>query len=159
MIRDRLKQIELKISDLANYLQVSRPTLYKYIESYDSKDFSSVNDKVVKLFNYIEKNPLAGKKTVVNFILTTLVTENEFGSAEDNAVFSKIKKYLIENPDSTKTQFIKMFVQKSDFDEVAEYLLEIQPLLRNRAPTQEEIELLKPYDEIRTIIEKSQEKK
>ena len=152
MIRDRLKQIELKISDLADYLQISRPTLYKYIESYDAKDFSSVNDKVVQLFNYIEKNPLAGKKTVVNFILTNL-------GPEDNAVFSKIKKYLIENPDSTKTQFIKMFVQKSDFDEVAEYLLKIQPILRNRTPTQEEIELLKPYDEIRTIIENLQEEK
>ena len=159
MIRDRLKQIELKISDLADYLQISRPTLYKYIESYDAKDFSSVNDKVVQLFNYIEKNPLAGKKTVVNFILTNLGTENEFGTPEDNAVFSKIKKYLIENPDYTKTQFIKMFVQKSDFDEVAEYLLKIQPILRNRTPTQEEIELLKPYDEIRTIIENLQEEK
>ena len=159
MIRDRLKQIELKISDLADYLQISRPTLYKYIESYDAKDFSSVNDKVVQLFNYIEKNPLAGKKTVVNFILTNLGTENEFGTPEANAVFSKIKKYLIENPDSTKTQFIKMFVQKSDFDEVAEYLLKIQPILRNRTPTQEEIELLKPYDEIRTIIENLQEEK
>ena len=81
------------------------------------------------------------------------------GTPEDNAVFSKIKKYLIENPDSTKTQFIKMFVQKSDFDEVAEYLLKIQPILRNRTPTQEEIELLKPYDEIRTIIENLQEEK
>ena len=52
-----------------------------------------------------------------------------------------------------------MFVQKSDFDEVAEYLLKIQPILRNRTPTQEEIELLKPYDEIRTIIENLQEEK
>ena len=72
MLRDRLKELDLKITEMADYLQLSRPTMYKFIECYDNKEFSSINKNVLKLFNYINENELVGKKNVVNYILTTL---------------------------------------------------------------------------------------
>ena len=77
MIRQRLKDMELKITDLADYLQITRPTLYKFIDMYDSNEFDGINRKVLRLFNYIEKNTLAGKKVVINYILTNLVDVKE----------------------------------------------------------------------------------
>ena len=79
MLREKLKNLDLKITELAEYMQVSRPTMYKFIECYDSHDFSQINPKVLKLFNYIDEHDLIGKRNVVNFILTQLsdVTADE----------------------------------------------------------------------------------
>ena len=65
MIRDRLKELEIRITELADYLQISRTTLYKFIELYDSGQQKDVNPSVRKLFDFIENNELIGKKNVM----------------------------------------------------------------------------------------------
>lgn len=146
MIRQRLKDMELKITDLADYLQITRPTLYKFIDMYDSNEFDGINRKVLRLFNYIEKNTLAGKKVVINYILTNLVDIKELGDKEEKAIYTKVKKYLIECPESSKAKFIEYIIQKDDFDEIIDYLVEIIPLIKKRKLTEEEIKRLKPYN-------------
>lgn len=32
MLKERLKEIDLRIAELADYLQISRPTMYKFID-------------------------------------------------------------------------------------------------------------------------------
>ena len=148
MLREKLKEIELKITELADYLQISRPTMYKYIESYDNGDYSDINNKVLKLFNYIMSNPLVGKKVVINYIFTNLVEVKEMETKDENKSYVAIKKYILENPDSEKSEFIKLIVQKSVFDNMISYMMEVYPLLRKRKLTDEEIEKLKIIDEI-----------
>lgn len=157
MIKERLKEIELKITDLSDYLKISRPTLYKFIEAYDSKDYASINKHVFGLFSYIDKNPLVGKKATINYILTNLVDEKELGEEQDNSLFNQLKKTILNAPDSKKTQFLKILVTKTDYDDICDYLVDIYPLLRKRNLTEKEIELLKPYDEIRNIQDKAKE--
>ena len=53
MLEDRLKELDIKKTELANYLDISRPTMYKFIESYDNGEFETINKKVLKLFDYI----------------------------------------------------------------------------------------------------------
>lgn len=153
MIKERLKDIELKITELSDYLQISRPTMYKFIEAYDSGDNSTVNKNVLKLFKYIDENPLIGKKSVVSYILTNLVEEKELGDSSENRLYNQIKRYIIANPESTKTQFIELTIQKTDFDDAIKYLLKIYPLLRKRKLSDEEIAFLKPYDDIANLLE------
>ena len=66
MIRERLKEIDFKLTDLAEYLKISRPTLYKFIDLYDKKDYQSINNHVLSLLKYIDENPLVGKKSSIN---------------------------------------------------------------------------------------------
>ena len=73
MLRQRLKEMDLRITELADYLQLSRPTMYKFIECYDNGEFEQINKKVLKLFNYINENELAGKRNVVIYIGKTSV--------------------------------------------------------------------------------------
>lgn len=157
MIKERLKEIDLKITDLSDYLKISRPTLYKFIEAYDSKDYASINKHVFELFSFINKNPLVGKKATINYILTNLVDEKELGEEQDNSLFNQLKKTIINTPDSKKTQFLKILITKTDYDDICNYLVDIYPLLRKRNLTEKEIELLKPYDEIRNIQDKIKE--
>ncbi len=158
MIKERLKDIELKITELSDYLQISRPTMYKFIESYDAGDYSGINKNVLKLFKYIDENPVIGKKTVVSYILTNLVEEKELGDSSENRLYNQIKRYIISNPESVKSQFIELAIQKTDFDDAIQYLLKVYPLLKKRKLSDEEIEFLEPYDDITTLIENEGDK-
>ena len=157
MIKERLKEIELRITELSDYLNISRPTMYKFIDLYDSGDKSAINPRVLKLFAYLEENPLAGRKAAISFILSHLseneASENHSESADKIAELSPAAKFIAENPDTPKSQFFNLAAQRTDFDEAIRYLLKIFPLLRNRRLTEEQIALLKPYDDIREIIE------
>lgn len=144
MLRERLKRIDLKITELADYLQISRPTMYKYIDSYDRAEFDMINTKVLKLFNYINEHELVGKKNVINYILTKLVVVKELDD-EETDIIKKIKKYIISNPESKKSQFLVTCATKDCFDEVIFYLVSIQPLLNKRKLTEEEDKKLLPY--------------
>ena len=154
MIKSRLKEMDFKITELAEYLQITRPTLYKFIDDYDQGKFETINKRVLKLFRYIDKNPLAGKKTVLTFILTNLVVEKEMGEEDEVSKFTKIKKYILENPSSDKTAFIDLIISRKDFDTIVSFLMEIYPLLKKRKLSDEEIRKLKPYDLFMNEIEK-----
>ena len=158
MIRDRLKEMEMRITDLADYLHMSRTTLYTFIDAYDNKNQSIINAKVLKLFDYITEHPLARKKQVISFILANISEEMELIDKDENTAFSPVMKYLAEYPTTPKSKFIQLAVQTNDFDSIMNYLLKIQPLLRNRRLTDGEIELIKPYDDIRNIIDNDKEK-
>lgn len=132
--------------------------MYKFIEAYDAGDNSIINKNVLKLFKYIDENPLIGKKTVVSYILTNLVEEKELGDSSENRLYNQIKRYIISNPESAKTQFIELAIQKSDYDDAINYLLKIYPLLKKRKLSDEEIAFLKSYDDISTLIENEGDK-
>ncbi|MFI3330105.1 MAG: hypothetical protein R3Y05_06460 [bacterium] len=123
MIRHRLKEVELRITDLADYLQVSRPTMYKYIELYDEGEYSPINKKVKKLFDYIVGNELAGKNNVINYILTNLVEIGEYAEKKDDVLIKKIKSFIIENPDSNNVLMIKELVSKKKYNYFADLVI------------------------------------
>lgn len=156
-IRERLKEMEFRKTELSDYLRISRPTLDKFILEYDSGNRESVKPRVRKFFDYIgdDSHPV-GKKSAVKFLLTNLADDDSGDGEkveEETEEFLQVKHYLLENPDAAKSKFIALLVQKTDFDDIAEYLLKIQPLLRERRLTEEQIALLKPYDDIRAIME------
>lgn len=158
MIRDRFKEIELKITDFADYLHMSRTTIYNFMDAYDKGEKSIINPKVLKIFDYLANNPLAGKKNVISFILSDITGNMERIDKVENNTISPIMRYLTENPESAKTKFIQLAVSTSDFDSILEYLLKVYPLLRNRRLTDAEIQFIKPYDDIRDIIDYKKEK-
>lgn len=158
MIRERFKEMDLKITDLADYLHMSRTTIYSFMDAYDKGNKSVISQKVLRLFDYVMDNPLSGKKNVVSFILSDITNDMErIDKAEINAI-SPIMKYMADYPESPKAQFFQLAVSISDFDSILEYLLKVYPLLRNRRLTDEEIEFIKPYDDIRNIIDNNKEK-
>ena len=53
-VRDKLKEINLRLVELANYLNISRPTIYKYLESYEQRDYSKIDKVTFDLFSYID---------------------------------------------------------------------------------------------------------
>lgn len=148
MIRSRLKELEIKITELADYLQISRPTMYKFIELYDAGKKKEINVSVKKLFDYIEQNSLLGKRNVINYILTEMSTVKDVESDEVNDVIKIIKNYVSNNLNSEKTQFIIKCTTESQYDMAIHYLIEIASLLKKKKLNQEEKTKLIPYKNI-----------
>lgn len=157
MIQNRIKKMDIKITELANYLQISRPTMYKFIEYYDNNQKQLINHNVRKLFDYIIENEMLDKRNVINYIFSNIATIKEMESEEELSIIKTIRKYIISNPKSEKTQFLEMVCSKTYFDLAIHYFMEIAPLLKKKKFTIQEKDLLKPYYEIISIYTKEKE--
>ena len=122
--------------------------MYKFIESYDNGEFDTINKKVLKLFDYMTTNELIGKNNVINYILNNIAEVKEMETKEAVELFKNVRRYILANPESEKSKFLDLVCQKTNYDLVIHYLVEITPLLRKRKLSAEEEELLKPYNEI-----------
>lgn len=156
MLRERLKEMELRITELADYLQVSRPTMYKCIEYYDDAKYSRINKDVLALFNYIDENELAGKKNVINFILNNLVSVKETED-EYSAIIGNIKNVLRANPDSKKSKFIADCLFADEFSEIIYFLADVASVIKKKRPSACEKQRLQTYLEIKSKIKTTEE--
>ncbi|MBO8426070.1 MAG: hypothetical protein IAC61_01970 [Firmicutes bacterium] len=148
MIRERLHELDVKITELSDYLQISRTTLYKFIEDYDAGKKKSINPKVVSLFDYVLDNDLIDKKNVINYILSNLTNVDDLASAEDTNTIETIKNYVSKNPKSEKAKFMYECATKTSYDTLIHYAVAITPLLSKKRLSKEEKDMLKPYFEI-----------
>ncbi len=148
MLKDKLGDLDIKITELANYLDISRPTMYKFIDYYDEDNRKSINKKILKLFDFIMENELIGKNNVISYILNNLTDVKDMEAKEETDLYKNVRKYILNNPNSEKSSFIELCCRKSNYDAVIHYLVEITPLLKKRKLTEEELAFLKPYKDI-----------
>ena len=148
MIRERLKEMELKITELADYLQVSRPTMYKFIDAYDNGRKEEVSKPALRVFEFIESDDMVGKKNVISFILNNLAEIDDTDSGEVNEIVNAVKLYVSANQKSEKTQFIRRSISSTQFDIIIHYLMDIESLFNKDKLTEEEAKKLIPYKEI-----------
>jgi len=66
---DKLKELNLRLTELSNYLKISRPTLYKYIDDFEKKRYSKIDYDTLELFKYIKLKTTLSKLQVIDYIL------------------------------------------------------------------------------------------
>lgn len=152
MLRDRLKEMDFRITELADYLQLSRPTVYKFIDYYDKSQFDLIDEKALKLFNYINEHELAGKKNVINYILTNI--SGLKGEKEEPDIIKTLRNYVVSNPDSKKSRVIASIATEEKLDNLIYYLADILPLVGKKKLTADEKKKLQPYEELISKINK-----
>lgn len=144
-LRDKIRDLGLRLIDLSEYLEVSRPTMYKYIELYEQGHKEAINSKILTLFDYIENNyPTIGKNNVINFILNNIVRleAKNIGENEDKKI--KIKN-LLKRENKSKENFIYILTEDNFFDPILDYLMECKNL-SNKKLSAEEKEFIKPLE-------------
>ena len=62
IVKEQLRELGFRLTELADLLHISRPTLYKYIELYESGEYDGIRGDVLMLFGYISTNPEASKR-------------------------------------------------------------------------------------------------
>ena len=61
--------MNFRLTELANYLNLSRPTLYKYIEEYEKRKYKDIDQISRKVFDFIKKKTTYHKIQVIDFII------------------------------------------------------------------------------------------
>ena len=123
-IKDRLKELDIKITELANYLALSRPTMYKFIEMYDSGNKKELTNSIYNLFDYIITNELIDKKNVINYILTNMVVLNDTENDSDNKLVKDVAHCLKSAADNQKKKIIEYITKTDDLDDLLYFIID-----------------------------------
>lgn len=109
-MRTKLKSLELRLTELSTYLGFSRPTLYKFLDDYEKKEFKNIDFKVKVIFDYIMQKSTTSKIEVINKIIE-LNRQNESHGSVDNFI-EKLKS------DSETLQLINSAIEQVGVESV-----------------------------------------
>ncbi|MGL4252393.1 MAG: hypothetical protein ACRDCJ_01290 [Metamycoplasmataceae bacterium] len=68
-IYQELKKKDFTVTELSEYLEITRPTLYKYFDLYDNKKYRMIPKEVLNFFKLLSKNPLIGKRYLIKYLI------------------------------------------------------------------------------------------
>ena len=126
LLRDKIRDLDLRISDLAEYLKISRPTLYKYIDMYEEGNRSTIDTKILNLFDYIQNSKNIGNSNVIYYIMNNIIENSNTNNSEEDKRM-KIKS-LLKTENKTKEDFIYMLTEDNFFDPILDYLMKCKKL-------------------------------
>lgn len=136
-LRERLRNLEIKIIDLAKMLDISRPTLYKHIESYEANRRDSIEVSLIALFDYIMKNEFINANNVLIYI-----TQNILSIKDDS------KGSISLSGNAQKDAFINTLLESSRFDGLVGYLQSCNELLEKETLSDESKAFLQPLSKL-----------
>jgi hypothetical protein len=139
-IRNALRDMQLRLTELEEYLNISRPTLYKFVEYYENNNEQLINPIVKDLFDYISQNKEITKKEVVSYIAN-------IGKEEDS---KKTISFSVE-PSEKQQEFLELvktyingtYDQNNFSNELGKLLLMVDDLNNRRELVEEEKENIK----------------
>lgn len=98
----RISGIGFSITEFAEYLDISRPTLYKYCDDFDGKEIDKIPNKILKILKQIKENKFIGKNYIIKHLIETSCLNfeqkeiNIFGTLDNfGYLFSKDEKKFI----------------------------------------------------------------
>lgn len=142
-LRDRLRELGIKIVDLANMLYISRPTLYKHIESYEANKLDSLDSSHIALFNYITQNEFINAKNVFIYITQNILRLKE-KDLQGSMAISKVA--ITGNPQ--KDAFITLLLESNRFDDLLGYFISCYELLLKDTLSDESKAFLQPLTKL-----------
>jgi hypothetical protein len=150
-MREKLRELDIKITELAEYLHISRPTMYKFIESYESGRRHSISKPILGLLDYIEKTPLIGKENVISYILTNIAIMDGTLETDDAKAFKKLLNDW-QGASPERKEFISKVLERQSYGNEIRFYVEIQPILSKKKLSSEEQKKVDLYKEISNKI-------
>ncbi|MEI0702686.1 hypothetical protein [Brachyspira intermedia] len=144
LLREKIRDLGLRISDLAEYLKISRPTLYKYIDMYEEGNRSTIDTKILNLFDYIQNTKNIGSNNVIYYIMNNIVENSNTNNTEEDKRM-KIKS-LLKTENKTKEDFIYMLTEDNFFDPILDYFMKCKKLSTDpdKKLSEEDYEFISP---------------
>ena len=78
------------------------------------------------------------------------------GTNQENDILNLVIKTVVANPDSKKSQFIKLIIEKNTFDKMIYYLMDIYEITKKKNRSKDEINKLEEYKKITKEIVKGE---
>lgn len=115
-MKDRMRELGIKMTEMAEYLKISRPTLYRYIDLYSEGNKAELPPNVSELFRFME-TPGISKEQVIAFMI------GEFGDSSESERKDSIRRYVSSKPDNDpKVRLFSLLATTDCMDAVVPYL-------------------------------------
>lgn len=125
-IRDKLKDANIRITELAFYLDISRPTLYNFLELYINDEHDKLEKKIYDLFTFIDNKKPLTNPILMNYLIANEISENVQVIENESELIRSIKK--IQKSKSSnhlkKVKLIETIVLSNKIDFLIEELFE-----------------------------------
>ncbi len=126
-MKERLRDLGIKTTELSEYMRISRPSLYKYIELYESKDTSAIPENVLRTFRYIDRYKSLTKEQVVIFVIC------EFSDLDNSDKKEAIRKYLLlHGANDSKVGLMYELATSHSLDDLVPYLTDSARILKGQ---------------------------
>ena len=127
-MKERLRELGIKTTELSEYMRISRPSLYKYIELYEAKETSAIPEKVLRAFRYIDRYKSLTKEQIIVFVIC------EFSDINNSDKKETIRRYLLlHGPNDAKIGLMYALITTDSLDGLVPYLTESAAILEEPA--------------------------
>ena len=117
MMKEKLRDLGIKTTELSEFMKISRPSLYKYIELYESKEYKQIPEKVFRVFKYVDKYKNLTKEQIIAY------TIGEFSDTETSDKKEAVRNYLLnKGMNDSKIDLMYVLVTTDSLDAVVQYL-------------------------------------
>ncbi|MBD5167376.1 MAG: hypothetical protein HDT11_00550 [Helicobacter sp.] len=139
LLRDKMREIDLRLVDLAQFLELSRPTVYKFIDYYETGQRDRLEPKILRLFDFISQAP--SKASVMSYVIENIVKPKEQTPQDREHQIAN----LLKKENKVKIEFINRIAESQVFDPILDYLLQCEMILaQGKALEEQEIAILEP---------------
>ncbi len=116
-MKEKLRELGIRTTDLSQYMKISRPSLYKYLELYESKEYKQIPEKVLRVFKYVDKYKNLSKEQIIAF------TIGEFSDTETSDKKETIRNYLLnKGVNDPKIDLMYVLATSDSLDAIVQYL-------------------------------------
>ena len=139
LLRDKMREIDLRLVDLAQFLELSRPTVYKFIDYYETGQRDRLEPKILRLFDFISQ--ASSKASVMGYVIENIVKPKEQSPQDREHQIAN----LLKKENKVKIDFINRIAESQVFDPILDYLLQCEMILaQGKALEELEIAILEP---------------
>lgn len=138
LLSDKMREIGFRLVDLAEFLDISRPTAYKFIDIYETGQRDKLDPKIVRLFEFIEKSE--SKISVINYIIKHIAKSKDMQTRKAQIAS------LLKKESATKVDFIELLSVSEIYDPILSYLLSCAKLATKVNLTQKDEAFLVPLN-------------
>ena len=146
LLREKLKDADFRLIDLAEFLQISRPTAYKFIALFERGEKDRLDKNILALFEFIDKAEKPNKMSIIDYIFKNFKDKNL--GQEHLSKENKIKK-----------DFIEMLLSTKLYDPYLAYWLECEKILKKSKKSTQDLRQLQPLLLFKDALEKFQGEK
>ena len=123
-MKEKLRALGIKMTELSSYMRISRPSLYKYVDMYEAGDTKGIPEPVMRTFRYIDKYKSITKEQVISFVIL------EFSDKEGSDCKETIKNYLLtKGSKDRKVQLMYNLIASDALDGIVDYLNNVVSIL------------------------------
>lgn len=139
-MKDKIRALDIRLTDLSEYLKISRPTMYRYLNNYEEGETRQIPGNIQKLFSFIDKPKTTTKEQVMIYVMahfcTSTIPQNK----------ANVGMY-VENASETdyKLELMNELIQSNEADAIITYLTECIRILQKESITQDDLKQISRF--------------